>query len=821
MTVEQVQRGIDQQLREQERQATAERLLEEQLPACVGIGVNRDRRIYMAQELGLEGYIADINLAKMAAVCRKYADRFDGTDNPTLLLNVGLGDELQAGVDVVSVTDATMHPDEIPDGFAEELATAIHCSRERPWKTGDQLIERNLGRIGEDTRDAINSLNPTRLEKHLGFYVELLQHATRLNRDVAADYGRTPAPIADLVDYIYREFYHLLEAAARTGSTDLINTVRGEIFRLSLAYHRQGENYLFEKSIGLYASFYRVLAASPATDPERVHGLLSSMDNIQTMLTADLDRARTVAEVDHVETDLESFYAVLERMLQGTIEEGDARTFNDVWNLGADDFVLVRPESGIYGLQRQIDQAADEAERERLEQELAVKRRQQEVVESVQDTFEETRFVAAAWAYREVREGNFAEPVFREMFSESIKGYSFGALAEVYLRLCTNPRLDLFRWESEDADVFKGVRMSRPAAHTWLQEFFCAMGLLLLDPDEYTGEDVGEPDNPLATIEIERQSYPDFADTIEAVAAEDLARTGVADAELEDLAEKKAVFLALHYQMEERLERREEDQVIDAPLDQDKVADFEERYVSIFTDQFVFRQVLDDLEWLDVQPYNEEIDDRGAGFDVFYPKGGFIPDPPAEFIHHLDQRVWNHIDFILQTWLDAAQDHLAETRIDAYDALPDELAKVCRELAEDGRSPRAIIMGGLRATNVLTDSDNLNTDHQPSDEMIGGFSYNDTTIPVYKDSGSEFDALVLAGSEQPVELTEYRRDDAPVFVKIEKVTRQLLKDLDPEEFDELSDEDIREKLQCVRFRALYYAQFDTSGTFGTKLIVAE
>ena len=174
----------------------------------------------------------------------------------------------------------------------------------------------------------------------------------------------------------------------------------------------------------------------------------------------------------------------------------------------------------------------------------------------------------------------------------------FAGLAEVYLRLCSQPRLDLFRWESEDADVFKGVRMSQPAAHTWLQEFFCAMGLLLLDHDEYTGEDMREPDNPLATIGIGRQSYPDLTDTIKAVTAEELARTGVADTELKDLEEKKAVFLALHQQMEEILERQEEDEVIDAPLDPDKVADFEERYVFTFTDQFVFRHLLDEATFL-------------------------------------------------------------------------------------------------------------------------------------------------------------------------------------------------------------------------------
>lgn len=660
MTVEQIQRGIDLKLREQDRKTVSSTVLERELPDFVELDVNYDGRLYMAQELGLDGHIVDIDVEQLRSVCQNYADRFDDDgETPALLLNLGLGDELQPGVDVVSVADTDITPDDVPDAFAADLADTIYCSNERPWRTGDRLIERNMGRIGEETRAAINSLSPTRLEKYLGLYIELLEHTTAVNRQMAAEYGGTPAPISNLIDQIYREFYHILEGAAQTGSSDLINTARGDVFRLALAQHRQQEPYLFEKSIGLYALYYSVLAASPQADQDLIRGLLSSLDDIFTMLTADLSRARSVDEVDHAVDDLDSFYETLERLLRLAIKKEDAQTFNNVWNLGDDDFVMVRPEGDIYDLRWQLDDTEDAAEQERLERTLAVRQAQQDAVESFQSGFEKTQFIAAAWAYREVRDGTLAEPVFQEMFRASLKSYQLSTLIDNYHRLCTDGRLDLFRWESEDADVFKGVQASQPAIHSWLQEFFCAMGLLFLDIDEYDMDEVTESDNPLVSTDVDRLQYPDLWDTIDAVSADGLALTGVAESEIENLKEEKAVFLALYEHMEELLERREEDRIIDADLDPDTVTEVEEDYVSTFTDVFVLRTVFRELGWLDIRPYDDDGDVDGFGYNVFYPKRGFIPDPPAQFIPHLDQRVRRHVDSLLEKWIDEDQEHNA------------------------------------------------------------------------------------------------------------------------------------------------------------------
>jgi len=678
-------------------------------------------------------------------------------------------------------------------------------------------MERNLDQIGASTRNAINNLNPSGLKNYLDLYSNLLQYATRFNQEVIEDYGTTPPPISDLVDHIFREFYQIMEAAGRTGSSDLINTVRAEIFRLSLAYHRQGVNYLFDKSIGLYSSYYRILFSSSATNDELVDGLLSSMNNILTMLTAGLGRAKTVQEVEQVNSDLESFYGTLEDILRISIEEGDAQTFHKVWNLGDDEFVMVRPKSRIYELRRQIDQA-EEGEVERLESELETKERQQEVVQHLRTEFKETRFVAAAWAYREVRKGGLQEEVFKEMFSTSIKEYSFERLAEVYLQMLTNSRLDFFKWESEDADVFKGVQTSLPSTQTWLKDFFCAMGLLLLDPAEYDLDDLDERDNPLADVEIDRRSYPDLKETIQSVSEDDLEKFGVSQRTLDQVDKKKEAFLKFHEQMEDLLERREEDSIIESNLDPERISEFADGYISGFKEEFTLRQVLEDLGWLEIQQYDGEVE--GFGYNTYYPKTAFMSDPPVELVQDIDRRAQNHISSILERWLSQAEDYLSKIEVESHDLLLEEVVETCSQFGRNESAPQALVVSGFRATNSITQSEYFVDDFTAYEAAIGGFHYSDSDpIPVYRTSTRKFDVLILTGEGQPVEVHEFQRDDQPVYLNIEEVTRDLLQEHNPDGFDEMDEEEIREKLQSVWLQILYYSKFDAVDRFGAQLTI--
>lgn len=813
MTVQQIRRGLRLQIKEKDRKEISNSHLERAFPEIASMGSNRDSPVIGADELGLEGFIVDVNLAKLREACN--CAEADLDDDQELLVDLELGRELKSGNDIVSVNSGRLDTSELSDEVLELLREAICCSSEPAWLTGDELVDRNMAQIGETTRTAINEGTPQGLEKNLELYTGLLENATKLNREVEEQYGGTPAPISSHVDHIYREFYRILEAAGRTGNSELIRTVRGEIMRLSMMFHRQDETHLFDETISLYGSYYRVLASNPDVDRDTIHTILVNLDNLLTMLTASMKRVRSVEEVDKAVSDIESMYDLFESLFRLSIEQGDAQTFNDVWNLGSGDvFITVNPQTDIHDLEWRIERSDDEEEIEELENELDIKRGQQEAIEQVSSRFVEMRFIASAWAYQSVQSDVLGERAFREMFSESIKHYSFEELAEIYLGFRTDPRLDLFRWESEDSDVFKGVQSSRPAVDTWLKEFFCAMALLTLDKDAFDIGDLDVSDNPMADIEIDRTSYPDLEDTIQGVTKDELLSTGVAESELADLDERKEVLLALHQQMEGILERRREDQIIDSDLDPEKVSEFQDDYISSFEDKFVLRQVLEELGWLNLEQYSGEDDSKVIDYKTFYPKNGFIPNPPAEFIHRLDQQVSNIIDYLTNGWFLEEQEQLEEVTVNEYEALPEEVSEVCSGFEGQDKPVRGIVVGDFRAGRVLRDSNYFVDSYPQRGDIVGEFSFDEGRVPIYRESIGDFGLLVLAGDDQLVEFTEYQRESESLFVEIEKVTRSLLQELDEDQYEEMSEEEIRDKLMDVYLKVFYYAEVNASDVFG-------
>jgi hypothetical protein len=594
--------------------------------------------------------VSDIHLRKLQKAC---ANVEESLDQGKLYIDFELGGRLRPGMDVVYVGSEESRNLEIPEEFRVQLAEAVYCVPEKPWLTGEDLVDRNMAQIEESTRSAVNNLNIAGLERFLGLYTDLLEYATGLNQKVA-DSGMTPQPISSLIGRVYRKFFKIFEAAGRTGDSELINTIRGEIFRISVLYHKQKEPYLFDKSVKLYGQYYYALVSSETDNQQLIHGVLSSFQDLKVMLTSSLRRAKSVDEVEHIASDLESFYGVLERILQEAIDQEDDQTFNNAWDLGADPLVAFHPEMDISKLEWQVENAESDEDAERLQRELDYKRSQREAVEKIESKFEETRFVASAWAYHSMTEGKLSEEVFNSMFVNSIRSryQSFDDLAESYFDLYTQARLDLFRWSMDDSDIFKGGQFGRVATDDWLKEFFCAMGLVLLDPAEFDSADLEESDNPLANLEVERTGYPGLEEGIEWVSKEDLERLRISDEVVDSFEERKELFLALHHQMQDLLERREEDEIIEADLDPEKVSSFKEEYVEEFSDQFVLRDVFSDLGWLSVEEYDEDVDVEISGYNILFPKGALIEDPPTEYIHYLDQKARRHIEAILDSWLD-------------------------------------------------------------------------------------------------------------------------------------------------------------------------
>lgn len=346
------------------------------------------------------------------------------------------------------------------------------------------------------------------------------------------------------------------------------------------------------------------------------------------------------------------------------------------------------------------------------------------------------------------------------------------------------------------------------------------MGIIFLNPEGYDLDDLDEADNPMADLDIERTSYPDLQETIESVSREELAKTGVAESQLDDLEDKKELFLALHQQMQEILERREEDYIIESDLDSEKVSNFKESYISGFEDRFNLREILDDLGWFEVSEYDGEVE--GFGSNMFYPKGAFISDPPAEFVHNVDQQTQNHVNSIIERWIEQTQDYLSEIEVQSPDLISEKVEEACSTLDEDGKRPKAIVVNGFRASNNLTRSDYFVEEFAEIDDVIGGFSYDDgEPVPIYRGSTRAFDALVLAGDEQALEVSEYQRGGDSVFVDIQEVTRDLLKEKDPQGFEEMTEEEIRDRLQSVWIQIWYYAEVEASSEYGVLLTVEE
>lgn len=814
MTVEQVKKGVELQLQELDRQDISQEILQAAVPEFVIIGRSQGGRLYTVDELDLKGYISDIDLGALREACISENERFEEHDLE-LFIDVELGKELNQGVDLVYLVPDEGDRPELSPGFAEKLSQAIYCSPERPWRTGDVLVERNMAQIRESARTAIEELRQAGLEYYLKLYTGLLEYATELNREVLEKYSGTPQPLSRLVNRVFRRFYPILEGVGRTADSELINTVRSEIFRISLMFHQQGETELFDKSVSLYSLFYQALVSSGEDNQNMVHGLLSGFQNLQTLLVASFRDARSRDEADQVVENIESYYDTLEDFLRIALEHGDAQTFNNAWNIGVDAFILVDSEMEIYDLEWALENAESEAEAEKIEEELEYKRYEQETVEKFTSEFEISRYTAAAWAYQTLKQGELPAETFREIFSESIKSRysSFSALNKSYFRFFEQMRLDFFRWESDEADIFKGVQVSQPAVHGWLKEFYTIMGLILLDPDDFDIDDIDESENPLADLEIDRVTYPGFEESIEQVSEEDLEDVPVPDRVVDELDERKELFLALDEQMEEILERKEEDFIIESGLDSEKVSNYKKNYAEKFEDQFVLRQVFVDLGWLEIELYDEGDDPRQLVFNLPLPRGAFIEEPPTEYVFSVDREAREHINGILEYWLDEG---VSQVEVEGHEQLLDAVETVCDKEDE----VKAIVISSIRARQALTRIERFDFDFGESDNILGGFETDSGMVPVYTDSSRDFSVLMLTEPDMEPEITEYRKDGKIVDVKLTEITRNLLREERGEDFQNMSEEEIREQLQGIWIQGYYYWLMDWEDGFGTKITVS-
>lgn len=177
---------------------------------------------------------------------------------------------------------------------------------------------------------------------------------------------------------------------------------------------------------------------------------------------------------------------------------------------------------------------------------------------------------------------------------------------------------------------------------------------------------------------------------------------------------------------------------------------------------------------------------------------------------------------IIEHWIEQTEDYLSEIKVQSSDLLPEEIGEACVTLDEKGDRPNAIMVNGFRASNSIRRSDYFVEGFSEDEDVLGGFSYDDgEPVPIYSGATRAFDALVLAGDEGALKVSEYQRNGDTVFVDIEEVTRDLLKEEDPQGFEEMTDEEMRERLQSVWIQIWYYSEIEASSEFGVLLTVEE
>ncbi|WP_196808425.1 hypothetical protein [Natrinema sp. J7-1] len=651
------------------------------------------------------------------------------------------------------------------------------------------------------------------------FYTDILQYVT--HSPIASSSTST-----GIIDRIHREFYHIFDAAADTGNAELINTIRAQTFHICLRYHLQGEKTLFDKFLGLYTNYYKVLTSqSGNSTDDLVHGFLVSIENLQTRLTAELGRAETEDEVNEVAANIQSWYEVLEDVFRHSIDLGDAKTFNNVWSLGEDEFILADPRRSspnIYELQRQVEEADADEERDQLQTRLDAYNEKERVIGLFREEFEHLQFIAAARAFLAFKKGELPEDAFASMFDDSISNslVSISKLSEIYLRLRQNPQIvSLLKWESEDSDVFKDVQTSLPATHTWLKEFYCMLCLLLLNPDDYPDNDIAPDDNPLTELDVTKQAYPGFQETLDELDEDVFNRLPVADEQLDQFEKRKELLRSLDTQMQDILEQREEDRIIEAALDPEKVENYKDSYVSQFIDTFTLRQALIDLDWWT----QDELDNPDAippsVYRRWYPKQPFIEDQRVDYVQHLDTDIASHVPAVIERMLDECNPYLTAGTVSSHDAVPDRVAELCA-----GKNPVALIAGRYRPRLAIRNSDAFDPDYVESGHCIGGFQYTDDqpTVPVYSEPEMEPDILLLTEPTTQPEFTERSESDAPVDIKITATDRELMREVKgDEEYEALSDDDIRDLLQRVWMQIEHRLTVDISDDIGISISVEE
>ncbi|MFC5972646.1 hypothetical protein ACFPYI_15015 [Halomarina salina] len=848
LTIQQINKGIRLRAMDRERVQNSESIIRDRLPESVHVNnppiradPNQTVRSYDANETGLDGYVVDIDIDRLSTAISQAKDSLGESDD--LFVNLKLGLEMQRGINLLSVySDSTIAPS-IPSEVIESTQEAIYCSKSLPWKTGDSIVEKNMSHISEETRRAITESNPVEVEANLERYSLLLESALELEQGSFVNSDEASKIVDGHVDSILREIYRIIEAVAESGVTEIVTAVRAEIFRFALKFHRRREPSRFQRTVGLYNSFYRNLSANPNVDSEALRSLLYSVDNLSTSIFASLKDADTPKDAESVGKNIADFYEVVDDMLRSALQLGDGETFNNLWELGQIGSYRVSDYRGIidrtsaeYDQELRsslvtlvhelsndtISQIQDQGENSggedllgrlpdfpklvRLQNRLITAEIQIEVAQSIRDNFKKIQFVAASHAYRMQQVGDLEPTEFSKICQTSLSQYDVHGLIDGYTLAISKAPHGMSKWNWNDSNAFKNAWVEMPSDDEVLGEFFCYMMLILIDPDEYELDGITEYNNPLAEVEPKERKPPNLRSIISNIEKEDIAVELLSSADKFEFEERRRILQVMNTNARKILKERNRKAIADADIDDDLVAEFRDTYEEEFCQRFILRTVLDDLGQLNVVEYDKDTSPLPSGYSVNYPKIAFLPN--HEVITHIGRDAQSHADTITSAWISDNRDNINEVEMDPEKPLPEKIAEVVRSEPANPNDSHALILSGVRARAAVRDSDYFQRgDGSTADS--GVFTVDNNEIPTYYGGVEKYDFLLLIGELSALELVEYRNNGQVVDIEVDAISHESNSGDDSDR----SEDNIIDRGQYVHLQIKHYAEFSTTSYF--------
>lgn len=768
------------------------------------------------EELGISGYVADVNTATVGQIQRlveQSASKQDGdqsdSGDPTIIFPRIIGDYIRDETLLLQLNRSI--PDEIEPRLEDLLRRSIKTQEMEPWVIEREPFHNDRETIKQRGIDSVTNRDYSTLEETLETQHDIvrrfLDSVSNLSKgDLSLDSWAISSIIDDQMD-LYRT---ALDNEDETAVQEVLSTLQQEAFRA-----RDQQNLpVFDSAFSKLRQSYQL--ASPESDIGDYTVLVIREVVIGIPDIASADSESELAKFASLHS---TAYSNMEWLFITAIREQDELSFTRFWNLTGELYTSTRPAqigSDITRFEIDVNRTDDPEESEQLESKIAFKKHVQGLVEDAQSEKEQLLFGAGAWLLHSVKEDQIEDDFAKSVFDDVVKPHfnSLDSLSDAFSSIRETGKISFEKWSWQDSpDDFGGARMQSMAINTWLIEFYCQMSILALSGSWLVEDHEDLPaTNPISPQTVQHIPIQSVESTLDEISAS-VPWAGFYD-EVSDIERRKDTIVSLHKVSQEDYEDERAQSIIDANLNDDAVDGYLTRFREGFEQRSTTLDVLREYGWIDQHKRARE-DSKTLYYTPDYPKENFTTEYSEHRGHDFENAGEGFKDGVCEEVLKRLEILFEERSSNDIGGIVENI----REITENQSDPpiQALILRRIRLKSELAATEEYSTVDEPSAKGPVGY-FNE--IPVYREPCGEFDALLITESESPV-VTEYLYPDSSIEAEIIELTEDNLKEHLSDSTD-LSEEKRREWLQRVILRGKYRFSINEIGSpLGYRLTKAE